>query len=343
MIEKYLKELLIEKDRVAVPGLGTFTTQALGSLISDEGSILTPPSKKILFEEYAGFYNDDLLLNRMVKSEDMDHEEAKLQIEVFVKDIKDKLDVYDKSEIKGLGTLLKLDTGTVIFKQDQDFNFSAESFGLPLIELPVTAPVIDRDKELDEEETKNFTIIAFIVPLIIIIVFLAYMFFSENARNKIFSLLKSEPKKELVDNSQNNLNSLHNDSLVSSNETNESTSNLPNKTEGKENTVTKKELKEVKKEPVVTTTTKETTKSSTTENVKVSTASTSMHYLIIGSFSTVENAKKAVKIASAKGVDAEVVQRDGKIRVSIFSHQDEATVEKKRLELQSKFKDAWVL
>ena len=51
MIPKYIKEALLTKERVVVSGLGTFSSEEETASISENGSLITPPSSVIEFND----------------------------------------------------------------------------------------------------------------------------------------------------------------------------------------------------------------------------------------------------------------------------------------------------
>lgn len=91
MINRYIKELLNEHNRVIVPDLGAF-------LYKGESS------KIIYFNEFLRF-NDGLLLNYIAEQGKIDKIEAAKQIKAYVEDTNKRLQAKKKVAIEGIGHL----------------------------------------------------------------------------------------------------------------------------------------------------------------------------------------------------------------------------------------------
>ena len=63
LLSKMVKELILDNDRVALPGLGSFVAEVVPSTFSDKGYTINPPYRRLYFRskpdegrELAGFY-----------------------------------------------------------------------------------------------------------------------------------------------------------------------------------------------------------------------------------------------------------------------------------------------
>ena len=63
LLAKMVKELILDNDRVVLPGLGAFVAEVVPSTFSDRGYTINPPYRKLYFrarpdegQELADFY-----------------------------------------------------------------------------------------------------------------------------------------------------------------------------------------------------------------------------------------------------------------------------------------------
>ena len=140
MIEKYLKELLVLQDTVVVQHLGTFTATTHSSQQTDE-STLTPPNKVISFSYQITDDNNTDLQNTVVETEGIDVIDFKMALLEYVEKVQYQLSKQGSYTIAELGTLVKKTDGQIVFEQDKNQIFLADSFGLPPVSSsPIITP-----------------------------------------------------------------------------------------------------------------------------------------------------------------------------------------------------------
>ena len=49
LLSKMVKELILDKDRVVLPGLGSFVAEIVPSTFSDKGYTINPPYRRLFF------------------------------------------------------------------------------------------------------------------------------------------------------------------------------------------------------------------------------------------------------------------------------------------------------
>ena len=49
LLSKMVKELILDNDKVVLPGLGTFVAKVVPSTFSDKGYTINPPYRKLYF------------------------------------------------------------------------------------------------------------------------------------------------------------------------------------------------------------------------------------------------------------------------------------------------------
>ncbi len=144
-VSAYLKELLYEQDRVFLPGLGTFVTQAQEARRDPLGGTIAPPTKIVQFNASL-FYDDGSLKRELAKEYNVSQKVSARLVNEYVQRLKRRLTRHREARITGLGILAYDQSGQIQFNPNKT-NFRADVFGLPnvnaqlLIGRPAAAPV----------------------------------------------------------------------------------------------------------------------------------------------------------------------------------------------------------
>ncbi|HIR63333.1 MAG TPA: hypothetical protein IAC94_07425 [Candidatus Coprenecus avistercoris] len=142
LLSRLLKELIIDNDRIPLPGMGYFQTEPMPAYFSEDGKTIYPPSKRISFkgdERAAG----DLVARYYAAGTGMDGKTAATELEAFLQQLKVTLQERKNIEFPGLGRLRSTLEGNVYFVAEKDGGIFAQAFGFEPVTLkPVkTAPV----------------------------------------------------------------------------------------------------------------------------------------------------------------------------------------------------------
>lgn len=129
-IAKVIKSILISKDKLYIDGFGTLKTKFKSAQILPSGEIL-PPTKEI-FIDFEDTQKDDSLLNGIM-NEGITKNDAENLIKQFVSDINKHLSNNQNFEIKGLGFIYKNKEGKIKFNQATKESLLAESVGFDAI------------------------------------------------------------------------------------------------------------------------------------------------------------------------------------------------------------------
>ncbi len=100
MIATYIKELLATNNRVIIPQFGAFLVRATSK--HKDSKDLSKKIDDIYFSPFLKF-NDELLVNHIVKKENITQEEANTKIKDFVNDINKSLEAGKSYAIEGMG------------------------------------------------------------------------------------------------------------------------------------------------------------------------------------------------------------------------------------------------
>jgi len=109
-MEQYILELIRDNNRVIIPNFGAF-------IIAKEKGFT------ILFNNFLSF-NDGLLVEHVMKKENIDKLEATDRVNKFVEEINKTLDTEGSYKLIGLGTFTKDSSGILRFTQDEELNTS---------------------------------------------------------------------------------------------------------------------------------------------------------------------------------------------------------------------------
>ena len=157
LLAKMVKELILDNDRVVLPGLGAFVAEVVPSTFSDRGYTINPPYRKLYFrarpdegQELADFY---------ARSNNIAPEIADKIIKDFVLELKDVLFAKKTVVFPGLGRLRATKENAVFFVADEDLDIYPEGFALEPVSLKthvetpedITAVVADLKAVIEEE------------------------------------------------------------------------------------------------------------------------------------------------------------------------------------------------
>ncbi|MFC2118567.1 hypothetical protein ACFLTI_07305 [Bacteroidota bacterium] len=133
-INKYIKELLFQHDCVIIPGFGGFVTNYQAAEIKENINSILPPSKIIGFNKNL-IHNDGLLINFIAISCGINFEEAKDELEKYVKKLRERLIVGGKVQLPGIGTFKLDEQENIQFEPGLSRNYLLDSYGLIPIDI----------------------------------------------------------------------------------------------------------------------------------------------------------------------------------------------------------------
>ena len=133
LLSKMVKELIMDQDRVVLPGLGSFVAEIVPSTFSDKGYTINPPYRRLFFRAKPDD-GDDLTAFYAAYNK-VDPQMAERIIRDFLTDLKAVL--YEKKTVvfPGLGRLRATKENHLFFVADEDLDIYPEGFGLEPISL----------------------------------------------------------------------------------------------------------------------------------------------------------------------------------------------------------------
>ena len=129
-----VKELILDKDEVSLPGVGTFVAEMVPSVFSDKGYTINPPYKRLSFRQKSTG-DDSLLIDFYARCNNLDIETASRIIREFLHEMRHVLETRKLIVFPGLGKLRATRENYFFFVADEDLDIYPEGFGLEPISL----------------------------------------------------------------------------------------------------------------------------------------------------------------------------------------------------------------
>ncbi|WP_439882819.1 SPOR domain-containing protein [Pontibacter sp. MBLB2868] len=137
MVETHIKSLLYDHDCVIIPEFGGLITRYVSARINPVKHTLTPPSKKIAFNEKL-VLNDGLLISTIAYRNNVSKEVAQRMVTEFVHQAKATLHTESKFELRDVGVFRYNQERKLEFEYVAADNMLEASFGLPdLVARPI--------------------------------------------------------------------------------------------------------------------------------------------------------------------------------------------------------------
>ena len=158
LLSKLVKELILDNDRVVLPGLGCFVAEMVPSTFSDKGYTINPPYRRLYFRSRPD--QGDALTRLYAEGNGVEMEIADKIITDFVAELKGVLFSKKTVIFPGLGRLRATKENAVFFVADEDLDIYPAGFGLEPVSLKthqesaaeVSAAVVGLKHILEEPE-----------------------------------------------------------------------------------------------------------------------------------------------------------------------------------------------
>ena len=133
LLSKMVKELILDNDRVVLPGLGSFVAEMVPSTFSDKGYTINPPYRRLFFRSKPD--EGDMLVRFYAESNNVTPEMAERIIKDFISELREVLHTKKTVVFPGLGRLRATKENNVFFVADEDLDIYPAGFGLEPISL----------------------------------------------------------------------------------------------------------------------------------------------------------------------------------------------------------------
>jgi hypothetical protein len=159
-LDYYLQQILCRKESVIVPGFGIFSNEILASrVVETNGSLKIYPSQRKVGFERNLLGNDSSLaieLSKTMNTGDMNHlDDVSLFIENDVESWLKELQNNHYLELNYLGRFFITETGDWRFEINPDIEFEANNFGLYPIDIKAIKRISNTENVNDEIETES--------------------------------------------------------------------------------------------------------------------------------------------------------------------------------------------
>lgn len=144
-IDKEIEDLLYRNDCVIIPGFGAFiSTKKSAQLLENQNFI--PPRKSISFNSQI-VSNDGLLVNYISETRGISYQEALQIVEEVVKVWQDKLRLIKRIYLPKIGNIEINEENLLSFMPEETSNFLTSSFGL----TSIISPIVEKSIKIEEK------------------------------------------------------------------------------------------------------------------------------------------------------------------------------------------------
>ncbi|HIZ86289.1 MAG TPA: hypothetical protein IAC04_07340 [Candidatus Coprenecus stercoravium] len=212
LLSRLLRELIIDNDRIPLPGIGYFFTELVPASFSKDGKTIYPPSKKISFK------GDDRATGDMIsdyysESSGIDKETADIEMDIFLKQLKVTLMQKKLINFPYMGKLRCTLEGSLYFVSETENSIFSQAFGFePVIlkpisnrahdiqkEIPEPAPAVTPDNKPERQPQKRTGKVWIILLSILAAIITAAVILVELGRSgRLDSLIYSDEELELI-------------------------------------------------------------------------------------------------------------------------------------------------
>ena len=133
LLSKMVKELILDNDKVVLPGLGTFVAEFVPAAFSDRGFTINPPYRKLYFRTWTG--QDRALAELYSRSNGISPDVAERVLADFLSELKTVLKEKKTVVFPGLGRLRATKENNFFFVPEEDLDIYPEGVGLAPISL----------------------------------------------------------------------------------------------------------------------------------------------------------------------------------------------------------------
>ena len=184
MMEKYIKELLFEYNKVYIPKIGSLVK----TVESDVDTTHTYSQPKTIITVEKEYVEDSYLVNAIARGEHISTEEAESMVNEKVEGILDHINSYQYYEFENLGKLSRDTYGNFYFETSPAFQ--EENFGLP---NEITGNPVDEDGYSSENKGSDYTAVWIISIILIASAVIVYFVFFKNPKKEDSELSTNQP------------------------------------------------------------------------------------------------------------------------------------------------------
>jgi hypothetical protein len=148
-LSKLIKHLACEHDCISFAGRGSFLTQVMPASISEHGTVINPPYKRLYYRSNA-VCGDTLLADAFASDSGITREEAVEELDRFVSEFCGELDRTKTIVLPGLGKMRATALNDYFFISEPDLDIYPDGRGL----VPVNMKVLHQEEPEAEPAAK---------------------------------------------------------------------------------------------------------------------------------------------------------------------------------------------
>lgn len=321
-VKKIIRELLVSNNYVSLPTIGSFVQRYEPARLKPDGKTFTAPKQVIIFDTSRTF-NDEAIELYLCEKLGISANKAKELLNNFIESTKEELSNSQEVLFENVGSLKKDSEGTIVFSPVPDEELSASTFGLADIEATPTKniPTIPKRTEVIAAQPAKkiskkkvvFGIFGFVAILAILcLVFIPELHFWNNT-SKPSPMASNKAVLDTTKSIEPSIDSTQTDTAIL--------------------------------DPMEKSIDSQTQKKQALFYEEPKPQDNKAYYVIAGSFISLDNAKNLQAILLQKGFKTEVIESDGKYRVSMakFNSKERATDELIRLHQLNPKDSYWIL
>ena len=126
-------ELILDRDTLSLPGIGTFVAEDMPASFSDRGYTINPPYRRLTFSETVT--DDGALAALYARDNSLELTEAETILSGFLSGLAAELRERGSVDLPGLGRLRSTREGHLFFVTDEALDISPDTFGLGPVSL----------------------------------------------------------------------------------------------------------------------------------------------------------------------------------------------------------------
>lgn len=133
LLAKMIKKLILDSDKVVLPGVGCFVAEVVPATFSDRGYTINPPYRKLYFRSKPD--EGDELVTFYAENNNLPFDVAENVLKDFLSEMKTVLFIKKTVVFPGLGRLRATKENDIFFVADEGLDIYPNGFGLEPISL----------------------------------------------------------------------------------------------------------------------------------------------------------------------------------------------------------------
>ena len=149
------RDIILRDGELILPFMGSILLEDVPTSFSEDGKVITPPSKKLVFNNY-NLSSNDILLNEYAKRREISRFAAKQALYKDLEELRTQAEKEGVLTLEGFGTFRFTEREGYTVDPAPGFVISTDTFGLTAVDLNedvAEEPVVEKVVEAPIEET----------------------------------------------------------------------------------------------------------------------------------------------------------------------------------------------